>query len=94
MNLRERIQRFLRHNPDKWVSAKVLYATTRKYGYTHEATQEALEAITHIPPYAVKIVDEKDTKRTLLPGTYYCFHTIDYETLDTIKRGNAYFDSL
>lgn len=94
MNLRQRLLRYLRNHPDTWVSSQKLHALASKEGYLYEATEDALEAITHIPPYAFRSVSKDDTRRDVTPGRYYCYHTIDSDTLESIKRGNAYFDSL
>jgi hypothetical protein len=84
--------RYLKNHPDEWVSGRKLHALAANsdHGYTYETVEDALEAITHIPPYAIRSTPKDQPN----PGRYYCFHTIDDETLETIKRGNDYFDSL
>ena len=90
MNLRQRIMRYLKNHADEWVPVRKLHALAEREGYTYEAVEDALEAISHIPPYAVRSTPKDQPN----PGRFYTFHTIDDDTLATIKRGNEYFDTL
>ena len=90
MNLRERIMRMLRNKHGTWVPVRVIHRAADVHGYTYEAVEDALEAISHIPPYGVRSTPKDQPN----PGRFYTFHTIDDDTLATIKRGNEYFDTL
>jgi len=91
MNLIDRIKTYLKKK-NEWVSSSVIYTLARQHGYTERAVKDALEAISHTPPFATWYISPTDTHAKLTSGTYYRWYDMPAKDLTRIVNSLEYFD--
>jgi hypothetical protein len=93
MNLLEKIKSYLTKRAD-WVHVHEIYTKASQHGYTTEAIKNAIDTISHTPPFASWQVSSGDYRANKVSGTWLRRWDMSPEELERNMVALVEFESI